>query len=42
MRNLLPHKKALNVQKKEKLLKATRVKGQVTYNGRSLRIKPAF
>ena len=35
----LPHNnKTLNVQKKERILKAARDKGQVTYKGRPIRI----
>ena len=34
--------KRLNVQNKERILKAAREKGQVTYKGRPIRIKPDF
>jgi hypothetical protein len=34
--------KTLNTQNKERILKAARVKGQVTYNGRFIRIIPHF
>jgi hypothetical protein len=34
--------KTLNVQNKERTLKATRGKGQVTYKGRPIRIPPDF
>jgi hypothetical protein len=34
--------KTLNIQNKERILKAAREKGQVTYKGRPTRIKPDF
>jgi hypothetical protein len=34
--------KAQNAQNKERILKAVREKGQVTYKGRSIRITPDF
>jgi hypothetical protein len=34
--------KTLNVQNKERILKVVRVKGQVTYKGRPIRITPDF
>ena len=34
--------KTPNVQKKERILKAVREKGQVTYKGRPIRITPDF
>ena len=34
--------KTLNVQNKERILKASREKSQVTYKGKSIRIKPGF
>jgi hypothetical protein len=34
--------KALNAQNKERILKAAREKGQVTYKGRPIRITPDF
>ena len=34
--------KTLNVQGKERILKAAREKGQVTYKGRPIRITPDF
>jgi hypothetical protein len=34
--------KTLNAQSKERILKAAREKGQVTYKGRSIRIRPDF
>ena len=34
--------KTLNAQNKERILKAVRVKGQVTYKGRPIRTTPDF
>ena len=43
-RNSSPHIviKTLNTEKKERILKAVREKGQVTYKGRTIRITPYF
>ena len=37
-----PAIKTLNAQNKERILKAVREKGEVTYKGRSIRITPDF